>query len=52
MSPSEFSPEPYLYLGMALADSGDRDGARRALEVALRYPATRVRAEQEWRRLR
>jgi len=51
MSPSEFSPEPYLYLGMALADSGDRDGARRALEVALRYPATRARAEQEWRRL-
>ena len=27
--PEQFAPEPYLYLGMALADSGDRDGARR-----------------------
>ena len=27
-APEQFAPEPYLYLGMALADSGDRDGAR------------------------
>lgn len=48
---ADFSPEPYLYLGMALSDGGDRDGARRALDVALRYPATRRRAQQELDRL-
>ena len=49
--PEQFAPEPYLYLGMALADSGDRDGARQALEVARRHPATRARAEMELGRL-
>jgi tetratricopeptide (TPR) repeat protein len=48
---AEFTPEPYLYLGIALSDSGDRDGARTALGVALRYPATRARAEAELRRI-
>ena len=49
--PEQFAPEPYLYLGMALADSGDRGGARRALEIARRHPATRARAEMELRRI-
>ncbi len=48
---AEFSPEPYLYLGMALGDAGDRAGARQALDVALKYPATRARAERELQRL-
>jgi len=47
----DFTPEPYLYLGMALADSGDRDGARRALAVARRYSSTHDRAEAELKRL-
>ncbi|HEY2905533.1 MAG TPA: tetratricopeptide repeat protein [Vicinamibacterales bacterium] len=51
VAPAEFTPEPYLYLGIALSDSGDRDGARTALGVALRYPATRARAETELRRM-
>jgi Tfp pilus assembly protein PilF len=50
-SPAEFTPEPFLYLGIALADSGDRAGARDALTIAERYPATRARALQELRRL-
>ena len=49
--PEQFAPEPYLYLGMALADSGDRDGARGPLEIARRYAETRARAETELRRL-
>jgi tetratricopeptide (TPR) repeat protein len=49
--PGQFTPEPYLYLGMALADSGDAAGARRALDVARRYPSTRARAEAELKRL-
>jgi len=49
--PAEFTPEPYLYLGIALSDSGDRDSARKALDVALRYPATQARAEAELRRM-
>jgi protein O-mannosyl-transferase len=49
--PAEFSPEPFLYLGIALSDGGDRQGARDALAVAIRYPATRARAAAEIRRL-
>ncbi len=49
--PEQFSPEPYLYLGMALGDSGDREGARAPLEIARGHPATRARAEMELRRL-
>jgi tetratricopeptide (TPR) repeat protein len=48
---AEFSPEPFLYLGMALADNGDREGARAALNTARRYDATRARADQELDRL-
>jgi protein O-mannosyl-transferase len=48
---AEIPPEPYLYLGIALADSGDLAGARQALEVAERYPTTRARAAQELRRV-
>ena len=51
VAPAEFTPEPYLYLGIALSDSGDAEGARDALGIALRYPATRARAEAEVRRL-
>ena len=50
-APADFSPEPYLYLGIALSDSGNRDGARQAFAVALGYPATRRRAQQELDRL-
>ena len=49
--PAEFSPEPFLYLGIALSDSGDRDGARDALSIAERYPATRARALSELARI-
>jgi tetratricopeptide (TPR) repeat protein len=45
--PAEFTPGPYLYLGIALADSGDRAGALQALSTARRYQATRARAERE-----
>lgn len=48
---TEVPPEPYLYLGMALGDKGDLAGAREALAVAARFPATRARAEAELRRL-
>jgi len=51
LPPEQVAPEPYLYLGMALSDAGDIDAAREPLLVALRYPATRARAEQELRRL-
>jgi tetratricopeptide (TPR) repeat protein len=51
MPPEEFSPEPYLNLAIALSDAGDAAGARQALAVALRYPATRARAGRELRRL-
>jgi tetratricopeptide (TPR) repeat protein len=51
MPPDRVMPEPYLYLGFALIDRGDADGARRALSVAARYPSTRDRAERELRRL-
>lgn len=47
----QVAPEPYLFLGMALADHGEIDAAREPLLVALRYPQTRARAEQELRRL-
>jgi hypothetical protein len=36
---------------MALADSGDAAGARRALRVAYRYAPTRARAEAELKRI-
>jgi protein O-mannosyl-transferase len=49
--PAEFSPEPFLYLGIALADSGDRSAARDALSIAARYAATRARALQELARM-
>jgi len=49
--PAEFSPEPFLYLGIALGDSGDRPAARDALSIAARYSATRARALQELARL-
>ncbi len=48
---AEFTPEPYLYLAIALSDSGNQEAARSALQVALRYPATRARAEAEVRRM-
>jgi Flp pilus assembly protein TadD len=51
VAPAEFTPEPYLYLGIALSDSGDRNGARAALDVALQYPATHARAEAELQRM-
>jgi protein O-mannosyl-transferase len=51
VAPAEFSPEPYLYLGIALSDSGDAAGARDALAIAVPYPATRARAEAELQRL-
>ncbi len=50
-SPAEFTPEPFLYLGIALADSGDRPAARDALRIAAGYPATRARAIQELSRI-
>jgi tetratricopeptide (TPR) repeat protein len=50
-APADFSPEPYLYLGIALSDSGNRDSALQAFAVALRYPATRRQAQQELDRL-
>ncbi|HEX3701985.1 MAG TPA: tetratricopeptide repeat protein [Vicinamibacterales bacterium] len=49
--PDEFTPEPFLYLGIALADSGDRPAARDALRVAATYPATRSRALAELARI-
>ncbi len=49
--PAEFTPEPFLYLGMALSDSGDRSAARDALAVAARYPATRAHALAELARI-
>jgi protein O-mannosyl-transferase len=51
VAPAEFSPEPFLYLGIALSDSGDAAGAHDALAVAAQYPATRARAEAELRRI-
>jgi tetratricopeptide (TPR) repeat protein len=50
--PVEVSPEPFLYLGMALADNGERVAALDALNAARRYPATRARAERELERIR
>jgi tetratricopeptide (TPR) repeat protein len=52
LPPVEVSPEPFLYLGMALADNGDRVAALDALNTARRYPATRARAERELERIR
>ena len=52
LPPAEVSPEPFLYLGMALADNGDRAAALDALNTARRYPATRARAERELERIR
>jgi tetratricopeptide (TPR) repeat protein len=49
--PAELPPEPFLYLGIALSDHGDRSEAREALSIAARYPATRVRALRELARL-
>jgi protein O-mannosyl-transferase len=49
--PAELSPEPFLYLGIALSDHGDRSDAREALAVAVRYPATRARALAELARI-
>ena len=51
VAPAEFSPEPFLYLGIALSERGDAAGARDALAVAAQDPATRARAEAERRRL-
>jgi protein O-mannosyl-transferase len=51
VSPAEFTPEPFLYLGIALADSGDRAAAREALTTAAAYPATRARALRELARI-
>ena len=49
--PELVAPEPYLYLGMALADNGDAAAAREPLGIALRYASTRARAAQELRRI-
>jgi cytochrome c-type biogenesis protein CcmH/NrfG len=51
LPPELVAPEPFLYLGMALADNGDADAARQALQVALRYNSTHARAQQELQRI-
>jgi len=50
-APEVMAPEPFLFLGMALADAGDAAGARAQLLVARRYPSTRARAERELLRI-
>jgi tetratricopeptide (TPR) repeat protein len=51
LPPELVAPEPFLYLGMALADNGETDAARQALVVALRYDSTHARALEELRRI-